>query len=154
SAFKILQEIGVAECEQHFTPKVYGTYALAQALQDHSLDFCLVFSSLSAVLGGLGFSAYAAANLFLDAFVASQRDSSTPWISVNWDTWLLSEQSQNSVGGSISAFSMNAEEGCQAVLRVLSSQLSHLIHSTGDLHARLRQWVLRSPTPGTSQTPA
>ena len=42
----------------------------------------------AAVLGGLGFSAYAAANLFLDAFAARPAARGrTPWITVNWDGW-------------------------------------------------------------------
>ncbi|HJT56094.1 MAG TPA: type I polyketide synthase, partial [Ktedonobacteraceae bacterium] len=69
SAFRPLQTLGKAECELHFRPKVHGVFALEQALQGVDLDFCLLFSSISAVLGGSGFAGYAAANLFMDAFV-------------------------------------------------------------------------------------
>ncbi len=50
--------------------------ALAAALGERPLDFVLLMSSLSTVLGGLGFAAYAAANSFLDAFAAQQRRAS------------------------------------------------------------------------------
>ena len=92
SAFRPLQTLGKAECEQHFRPKVHGVFALEQALHGVALDFCLLFSSISAVLGGLGFTAYTAANLFMDAFVQQHnRSSDTPWLSVNWDTWQVKQ---------------------------------------------------------------
>ncbi len=68
TAFGVIQEIDpVAVCEAHFQPKVYGTLALQQVLQDCSLDFCVLFSSLVSVLGGLGFVGYTAANAYMDA---------------------------------------------------------------------------------------
>ncbi|RAJ72774.1 phosphopantetheine binding protein, partial [Chitinophaga dinghuensis] len=39
-------------------------------------------SSLSSVLGGLGFSAYASANIFMDHFLLRQQDSGIRWRSV------------------------------------------------------------------------
>src|SRR5438093_9136995 len=57
---RALQETGRAECERHFGPKVRGLMALQHVLGDRKLDFCLVQSSLSSVLGGLGLAAYAA----------------------------------------------------------------------------------------------
>jgi acyl carrier protein len=52
-------------------PKVDGTLNLHQALEEHEsgLDFFVLFSSMSGVVGTVGQSNYAAANSFLDAFV-------------------------------------------------------------------------------------
>ena len=140
--FKSVQDIARAECEIHFQSKVHGTYALAQALQGVEIDFCLLFSSLSAVLGGLGFVAYTAANMFLDSF-AHQHNSTgaAPWISVNWDTWQVRENPHGSLGGTIAAFAMQPAEGIDALTRALASGHTHLVNSTGDLHARLQQWI-------------
>jgi acyl transferase domain-containing protein len=55
-----------AACDQHFTPKVKGLLVLEEAVRGRKLDFCLLLSSLSSVLGGLGFVAYSAANNFMD----------------------------------------------------------------------------------------
>ena len=96
-----LSELGTEESEEQFRAKVYGAYSLAKALDGRAIDFCMLFSSNSAVLGGLGFGAYAAANLFLDSFAASESKSgSTRWVSANWDGWLLSDE--------------QAEESCRA----------------------------------------
>lgn len=142
AAFHAAQKISVAQCEQHFRPKVQGTYALARALEGQRLDFCLLFSSVSAVLGGLGFVAYAAANCFLDAFAAAANHTSAfPWISVNWDTWRVKENAHGALGATVAVFEMTPEEGVQAFTRVIGSGLTHLVNSTGDLTARMQQWL-------------
>ncbi|MBA2681048.1 MAG: SDR family NAD(P)-dependent oxidoreductase, partial [Ktedonobacteraceae bacterium] len=141
-AFKLVQEIDQAACEMHFQSKVYGTYALAQAISEIDLDFCMLFSSLSAVLGGLGFAAYSAANLFLDAFTQHHnRRSTTPWSTVNWDTWLVKQNAHGKLGASIAAFAMQPPEAIEALLRAMTSGRTRLINSTGDLHMRLQQWI-------------
>ncbi len=66
--FRLIQDSGPTECELQFQPKVHGLYALEQALHGLDLDFCLLFSSISTTLGGLGFLGYAAANIFMDAY--------------------------------------------------------------------------------------
>jgi non-ribosomal peptide synthase protein (TIGR01720 family) len=69
-------------------PKVRGTRVLEALLKGAELDFLLLCSSVSSVLGGIGQVDYAAANFFLDAFahydsLASGRFTA----SVNWITW-------------------------------------------------------------------
>ncbi|KAJ5748316.1 ketoacyl-synt-domain-containing protein [Penicillium nucicola] len=56
-------------------PKVDGTLNLHRALEVHEsgLDFFVLFSSMSGVVGTVGQSNYAAANSFLDAFVTYRR---------------------------------------------------------------------------------
>src|SRR4030095_16377199 len=67
--FKVVPQLDQSLCRLHFNPKIHGTLVLYNLLQDRNLDFVLLLSSLSAVLGGLGFTAYAAANIFMDSFV-------------------------------------------------------------------------------------
>ncbi|HLH61195.1 MAG TPA: SDR family NAD(P)-dependent oxidoreductase [Ktedonobacteraceae bacterium] len=142
SAFKTVSEISSTECEMHFRPKVHGLFALEEALDGLELDFCLLFSSLSAVLGGLGFVAYTAANTFMDAFVhRHNRLSTTPWISMNWDTWQIKEDTHGMLGATVALYAMTPEEGVEAFTRVIASGMSHLINSTGDLQERIRQWI-------------
>ncbi|GAB4194989.1 MAG: hypothetical protein OHK0022_11410 [Roseiflexaceae bacterium] len=141
STYAVTQSLSREQCETHFRPKAYGLYALEQALEGRTLDVCLVFSSLSAVLGGLGFGAYAAANSFCDAFVQS-RSGSLPWRAVNWDTWQRRVNLHGPVGGTVAQYEMLPEEGVQAFERVLAAPgQRRLINSTGDLEARIRQWV-------------
>jgi len=142
AAFRAVQDIGRKECEWHFQPKVYGTYALEHVLEGRALDFCVVFSSLAAVLGGLGFVGYTAANSFLDAFVAKHNQVATvSWISVNWDSWQVKTEAHGELGGTIAAFAMTPEEGVEAFTRLLASGATQIIQSTGDLQARIQQWI-------------
>ncbi len=95
AAFKTMQYLDLPACEVHFQPKVYGLLALEQVLRVRPVDFCLVFSSLAAVLGGLSLAAYAAANGYMDAFVHYRNQkTNTSWISVNWDTWQFKKDTQ------------------------------------------------------------
>ncbi|PYH84622.1 hypothetical protein BO82DRAFT_381420 [Aspergillus uvarum CBS 121591] len=54
-------------------PKVQGAWNLHHAVINHSLDFFLVFSSISAINGFPGQANYAAANSFLAAFTQHRR---------------------------------------------------------------------------------
>lgn len=98
-AFDSIQRIRPRQCEWHFQPKIYGLYVLDELLSDQKLDFFMLFSSLSSVLGGLTFTAYTAANIFMDAFTYQHnRTAQTKWISVNWDTWRVSANQHEILG--------------------------------------------------------
>jgi len=146
AAFKAVQEIGPAECAMHFRPKVHGLYALAEAVADIPLDFCLLYSSLASILGGLGFVGYTAANIFMDACADQHNQhlsSSTPWISINWDTWQVKASDHGLLGATIEQYAMLPAEATEALARVVSSGKKHLINSTGDLQTRMDQWLRR-----------
>ena len=81
-------------------PKIDGTLVLERLTRDAGLDFLVLFSSTTALLGASGFAHYAAANLFLDATAQAADQSTRRVLSVNWGTWeamrLASAQSQRS----------------------------------------------------------
>ena len=62
-----------AEFEKSLRPKVDGTVFLDEIFGSDDLDFFIVFSSLAAVGGNIGQSAYAAANQFMCGLVANRR---------------------------------------------------------------------------------
>ena len=59
-------------------PKVQGTWNLHSALGGHGLDFFVLFSSYSGLVGNPGQANYAAANTFLDAFVQYRHSHGLP----------------------------------------------------------------------------
>ncbi|MBE7384653.1 MAG: SDR family oxidoreductase [Leptolyngbya sp. SIO1E4] len=134
-------------CEQQFQAKVYGLLVLEKALQDKELDFCVLMSSLSSVLGGLGYVAYGAANRFMDAFTAHQKqiNSTIPWLSVNWDAWQVEEPSQQTGLNqtSLAEFAFTLEEGTQAFERILLRGEFHhqIVVATFPLQLRLKKWI-------------
>ncbi len=141
--FNPIAQLTVAQCDAHFQSKAYTTYALAQVFAHKPIDFCLVFSSLSSVLGGLGFAAYAGVNTFLDTFTHQHNmNHDSLWTAVNWDTWQIQVGQHDLLGRTVADFEMLPAEGVKAVEYALSHlQVPQLIVSTGTLQARLDQWV-------------
>lgn len=68
-------------------PKVDGTLVLQEVFGGKDLDFFILCSSLSAILGGFGQVDYCASNAFQDAFAQQHANDQTYYLSVNWDTW-------------------------------------------------------------------
>ncbi len=144
NSMSAIAQISKADCEVQFRPKVYGTLVLEQIFRHRVLDFCMVTSSLSPILGGLEFFGYAAANVFLDAFVRQlNQKHSTGWMCINWEDWTLNEnRTDNSFGTTVANLSIAVKEGLQAFDKILSlREVNQLILSTGDLQARINQWV-------------
>ncbi len=125
--------------------KVEGVIALQRALGDRPLDFCLLMSSLSSILGGIGFTTYAAGNVFLDTFAARRRAmGDARWTAVNWDGWDFRDEAQRDAIGAGSSvhLAMTPAEGAAAFARLLSVlPIAQVIVSTGDLNQRVRQWI-------------
>jgi len=148
NAMKTLQELSDADFAAQFQAKAQGVLILDEILADESIDFCLLQSSLASILGGLGMTAYAAANLYLDAFAARQaRTAKFPWISVNWDGWNfdLALMQETAIGTNLAEFTITPEEGVQALEKALSANQTQIVISTGHLQTRLNQWIERQP---------
>jgi amino acid adenylation domain-containing protein len=151
ASFALIGEIRPADCELQFRPKVQGLFTLERIFHERKLDFWVLFSSAASVLGGLKFGAYAAANLFMDAYAyQARRFQSTPVISVNWDAW----QPQTGAGANLKTKSclaelaLTPEEGVAALQRILEiPHFPQVIVSTGDLQLRLDHWVNRKANP-------
>jgi hypothetical protein len=55
-------------CDRHFQAKAHGFPVLEEVLDGKPLDFCLLLSSLASILGGIGETAYASSNNYMDMF--------------------------------------------------------------------------------------
>lgn len=146
------------ELAKVLAPKVKGTLVLEQLLKQTPLDFFVLCSSLTGILGGAGQADYVAANAFLDSFAHSRKQSSNivP-LSVDWDGWkdvgMLEEfRSGKSRKPSVTTVVLRAErnrggaaqkllspsEGCEVLRRVLSVAVGPQIAvSTRDLVSRV-----------------
>lgn len=67
--------------------KATGTWALHRATASMNLDFFVLFSSNSSLMGAQNLGHYAAANQFLDAFAHYRGRRGLPAVSVNWGAW-------------------------------------------------------------------
>jgi acyl transferase domain-containing protein/acyl carrier protein len=125
------------DAEAQFRPRMRGLFVLEDVLGARPLDFCLIVSSLSAILGGPGYAAYAGASLFMDAFVRRHNQAHpVPWLTVNWDAWSFGAASSTA----LSRMTITEEEGAEVFDRVIGAHaLGHLVISTVDLYARARR---------------
>ena len=136
-SFVEIREIRRTACEEQFSVKARGLQVLARIFERRQPDFFLLFSSMSSILGGLGFCAYAAANSFLDAFARDQsRRGRCSWMSVNWDGWQLGTESTDRGQG------INRSQGGRILDRVFSTlETNQVLVSVGDLQPKLEKWV-------------
>ncbi|MEL7407656.1 MAG: acyltransferase domain-containing protein, partial [Cyanobacteria bacterium J06558_2] len=143
----LITELNSSHWEYNYQTKIKPLHVLAACLKDRELDFILLQSSLSSILGGLGLAAYAGANCYLDAFAEEQNnnfDNHTPWFSVNWDAYQTETASQNlsGIGASLSEYSLTPQEVGTATEEILSLPSgSQVIVSKGDLTARIERWL-------------
>lgn len=144
-ATRPMTEIDAAYADAHFQAKAEGVRQLDSMLKDQPLDFVLLMSSLSSVLGGLGFGAYAAANAYLDAYAARKNQSQfVPWICLNWDGWDFS-------GGPANDFIL-PEEGVEIMRRVLYRRIERAAISVTALDQRLNRWIYMESIPAVPQS--
>src|SRR4030095_3046755 len=145
NAVKLIPEVTSLDCETHFRAKVYGLYVLTRIVLDHKPDFCLLFSSNASILGGLGSICYSAANIFMETLACNLgKITNTPWVSANWDGWLLNKRNRLSASfqTSLDQYAMTRDEAIEALEYVLSSGMEgQVVVSTGDLTSRLAIWT-------------
>jgi len=142
SARKSIQEITSVECENIFAAKVRGLITLRKILQDRPPVFVALMSSLSTVVGGLGFVAYASANLFMDGFATRWNGvDGIRWTSVCWDGWRFNDSAPP--GNGTRDLAIQPVQGLEALRRIIVScqQLPQIVVSTADLDTRISQWV-------------
>lgn len=129
--FKTIPEISKSECEQQLRANGHGLFVLEKILQGIELDFCLLISSLSSVVGTLSMAAYPAAHLFTDAFVCKHNQSShIQWKTINWDNWLTNQLAvELATKPEISTeLFMTNKEGLEVFKRVLAlKQINQII---------------------------
>ncbi|PYH37625.1 type I polyketide synthase [Aspergillus neoniger CBS 115656] len=72
------QKMAIDDWNETTAPKVKGTWNLHNEMQLQNLDFFILFSSLSGIVGQHGQAGYASANTFLDAFVKFRTSKGLP----------------------------------------------------------------------------
>ena len=83
-----------SELQEVLAPKVFGTLWLDDALRNEKIDFFVMFSSSTAILGNLGQFDYAFANRFMDLFaewreaMRNKGERNGKSLAINWPLWL------------------------------------------------------------------
>ncbi|WP_194243996.1 type I polyketide synthase [Nonomuraea phyllanthi] len=150
--FRPLRDLDEAAVARHFAAKVTGALVLGRVLADLGAEpgFCVLFSSTSAVLGGITFGSYAAANAALTAL--AHRDPR--WVAVSWDTWAVTlDRIEGGMGAAMAAHAMRAEEALAAFDRVLAAPRPSLVVAAGGLEDRLPRRTPPAPAGNGSRFP-
>lgn len=125
-----IAEISHDQVRAMLRPKVDGLLVLERLTRSLPLDFTVLFSSSTALLGAAGFAHYAAANAFLDATAVTLDRQGRRVVSVNWGTWqamrLASAESQRSFREA-GLEPMLAEDALRALGAVLSSERAQMM---------------------------
>ncbi len=105
-------------------PKLAGSLLLERLTRDAGVEFLVLFSSSTALLGATGLAHYAAANAFLDALALAADRPQRRVLAIDWGTWdamrLASAESRRSYreGGLLP---MPAADGFDALARLLAA---------------------------------
>ena len=137
SALKNLATTTAQFLQEQFSGKIIGVCNLIQLLNWNTIDFFILFSSLSTLTGGIGYASYAAANSCLDT-LASIYSNKKIW-SIAWDTWkesIFQTKSRHSL--SIPYYTLSATEAISAFEQWLYiKNYPHVFLAKGNLINRL-----------------
>jgi polyketide synthase PksN len=129
--------------EQILEAKVQGTINLDRATQKESLDFFVMFSSISALIGDFGSCSYAVGNRFMGRYAAlrerwkNRGERSGLSISINWPLWdeggMEMPAEEEAVYFNYSGMNaLSAKEGIDAFLQILHAGMHHIVPVSGD----------------------
>lgn len=150
-ALMLTTDSGSADFERHNRAKIAGTAALISATQEVAIERVVLMSSLAATLGGLGMSAYAAANAFMDGLVEApwRWPLRGDWYAIGWDG-LAAEPAGDDVFG--------AEDVLALIEALVANHAPGLyLASRRDLNQRWFRWGTRTSveaSPSTERVPA
>jgi phthiocerol/phenolphthiocerol synthesis type-I polyketide synthase E len=136
SRVRRMTELDSTDLAAQLRPKAAGLQALIEALGSRRIDFGVAFSSTSAILGGVGYGAYAAANAVMDSMILSRADGRLgSWMSLNWDGWLAP-------GATPDPYAIGIDEGLDALWRACQcSSAPQMVVSATPLEPRIDTWV-------------
>jgi len=133
------------DIELQLKAKVEGTKIINKLLRRKEVDFVVLNSSISTLLGGIGMSAYSSANHFMNIFARKvAKPTGTKWISINWDGWFINPQ-ERFIKNEIIKNSIINDEGIIALEKILNNYNSPVIYvSTTDLNNRIKSLFEKS----------
>jgi microcystin synthetase protein McyG len=144
-----LTQLSQSQITDMLRPKLAGTLVLERLTREHELDFLVLFSSTTALLGASGLSHYAAANSFLDA-IAQATNSTRRVISVNWGTWEMmrpasADSRRNLLESGLQPMATSA--ALDALGRLLDGSSPHSVVAAVDWNVPRPLYEARRPRP-------
>ncbi|GAB1540092.1 hypothetical protein NUACC21_27610 [Scytonema sp. NUACC21] len=140
SIFNSIPEIDNIELRKFLNSELYSLTVLEKTLQNKKVDFCIICSSLSSILGGFGLGLYTAVHHFIDTFTNRHNQAdSLPWYTLNWDKLQLNKTLEATTLGQVPGveLAITGKEVVEVFKRIFSlGERNQIIISTVDLNAR------------------
>jgi acyl transferase domain-containing protein len=136
--FAFIADTSADRAQSMLRPKATGVAVLDRVTRGQPLDFALICSSLSTVLGGITFGVYTAANRYLDAYAEWRHANGAPWVSVDWDVWGF--ESTGGLGATAATpTAMGLDQATSLLGAIVSGGHSRLVVSTIPLAERVER---------------
>ncbi|BBB92541.1 MAG TPA: non-ribosomal peptide synthetase [Methylomusa anaerophila] len=145
------------ELQTVLAPKVTGLVNLDQASKNMPLDFFILLSSGSGVVGNPGQADYAAANAFMDAYaryrnalvMAKQRQGQT--LAIDWPLWKdggmrVDAKTEKMLGRNTGMIAMDTSTGMQALYRIITAGKEQVIVMVGEVAKLKRSFLSAAAT--------
>ncbi|WP_066022305.1 MULTISPECIES: type I polyketide synthase [Clostridium] len=115
-----------------FKTKVWGTYNLHDALKNEKLDFFIMMSSITSIVGNIGQANYAAANYFMNVFAEYRRSLGMPAMSICWGPWSgsgMATRSNDTIKNIAmkGIYSISKDLGKKMIDKIFSKDISSII---------------------------
>lgn len=137
--FELLEEISTEKTLELFAPKIQGIENIYNLFKDKDPSFVWIASSLLSVLGGVGSASFAAANAYMDHFIASKENELINWKCLNLPEIAFTEEDQRQEINS-GRFALMPAELCELFdWSVGLSGQSQIIITVKNLYERLRE---------------
>ncbi|MCX7748507.1 MAG: SDR family NAD(P)-dependent oxidoreductase [Clostridia bacterium] len=136
---RLISEKSAEAAEKVLAPKVRGTLVMDELFKDSEMEYLVLFSSSSAVLGNAGFVDYCAANTFLDAY-AHYRSymPGTHTVAINWDEWSEVGMAAENNTRDLVKNKITVQEGLKLLDRIVSTKAAaQVVVSSGDFTGML-----------------
>ena len=131
-------------------PKALGAWHLHRLTRKDDLDFFIVYSSGTSVLGAPGQANYAAANAVLDGLAAYRKAQGLPATSINWGPW--------AEGGMASSEAARSNLGARGLIPLAPSAALNALaevvaHGIGQVTALKANWQRAAKLLGATRPP-
>ncbi len=128
--------------ERVMGPKVRGAWALGRCARERAVDFFVMFSSATSVLGNAGQGAYAVANAFMDGLAHRLRADGVRALAVNWGPWDEEGMATRAAGSAPTASRglapIPADDALESLESLLCGSVSQAVVLPNDLEPLVR----------------
>jgi len=137
-----LNRLTINSLERQFSVKVKGLLNIAELSKKYNPGTVIVSSSVSSLLGGIGFAAYSAANTVVESFVTHKnKEGNIRWFALVWDGWFFEDYLSSMYEGPRNT-AITSEDG----IKILSETdydfgFDSVIISKRNLNSEIKKWL-------------